>query len=194
MPLRSWYRSGKMNLHPITLIWRKWISQPGRVKRPVPHDLVRRMIRSWIIWSSAQDLNLCTERWVQKIWMLLPGSEHTPRLDRAGDIESYSRTREFIQYRGFGSEIALYLLCHRGKNFLADSTARGCCVRGFFLTQIKAPCDHQTQHHSKREIAVGCNLNIFKYSQQSGKAAILSTVTTCFTPKVSDSPIPSRKG
>jgi len=59
----NWYN----HFHLIILIRRKSTTQPCWVIKQVPRNLVR-SIRSWSIrvWSSAQDLNICTERSIKQ--------------------------------------------------------------------------------------------------------------------------------
>ena len=166
MPLRSWYLSGTTHFQPIILTWRKWISLSGRVKRPVLHNLVWR-IRSWSIWSSAQDLNVCTERWAPKIWNVA------------------ARKWTYIMF-GWGgwrwiiiSNFGVYPILRVWKRtsfvpFVSKFPRRfdspwmlAVCQRFFYITNKSSMWPPNRQHHSKREIGVGWNLNttsIFKYS------------------------------
>jgi len=76
---RGWYLCGTKISD--RLIWSgifflKWRSQPWWVIKSVPYNVVLRPT-SWSIWLSAQDLSICTKRWVKSLSEIsLPGSEH----------------------------------------------------------------------------------------------------------------------
>ena len=61
LAFESWYLTGTNHFRLTILVRRNCMTQPWWVINPVPHNLVRR-IRSWSIWSSAQDLNIFSER------------------------------------------------------------------------------------------------------------------------------------